>query len=87
MRVLLWPVAIAEHAAEIETILSTGLSGALPVTILVAEDESGTVTGSWKSDCGLVRTVAIRQGWSALWKAGLPREAFRTGDSAGNNAL
>ena len=69
MRVLLWPVAIAEHAAEIETILSTGLSGALPVTILVAEDESGTVTGflevglrSRADGCNPARLVGFVEG-------------------------
>jgi aminoglycoside 6'-N-acetyltransferase I len=46
MRALLWPEApVEEHLRELESLLGHGMSGTLPVVILVACEEDGTLSG------------------------------------------
>src|SRR6267154_1942775 len=45
MRAMLWPeTSIEEHARELELMLSTGINGTLPASILVAQDDDGALT-------------------------------------------
>ena len=71
MWLLLWPGSSAEeHQHELDAALSTGLSGTLPVAILVAQTEDGTLTGffevglrSHADGCDASRPVGFVEGW------------------------
>jgi len=46
MRVLLWPDgSFEEHLSELDAALSNRVSGTLPVTILVSQNENGALLG------------------------------------------
>lgn len=68
---LLWPGTPAdEHHKEIVQILASGRCGTLPATILVAQDETGKLTGflqaglrSHADGCDPARPVGFIEGW------------------------
>src|SRR5580658_7280995 len=71
MRVLLWPDIPAEELdRELEPVLQGGMSGTLPATILVAEEESGVLIGfleiglrSHADGCDPAHAVGFIEGW------------------------
>jgi aminoglycoside 6'-N-acetyltransferase I len=71
MRTLLWPDSPPkEHLAELDVLLSSGMSGTMPMVILVAEDQQRGLTGflevglrSHADGCSVVRPVAFVEGW------------------------
>jgi aminoglycoside 6'-N-acetyltransferase I len=71
MRNLLWPDATAEeHRKELEIILRVGKYGTLPMAILVAHSEDGTLTGflevglrSHADGCDTAQPVGFVEGW------------------------
>jgi aminoglycoside 6'-N-acetyltransferase I len=71
MCAILWPDATAEeHRAEIEQLLKTRMSGTLPATVFVAEDEGGELTGfllvalrSHADGCDPKHPVGFVEGW------------------------
>jgi aminoglycoside 6'-N-acetyltransferase I len=71
MRALLWPdVPTEELDRELEPVLQDGMSGTLPATILVAEEESGALIGflevglrSHADGCNPARAVGYVEGW------------------------
>jgi aminoglycoside 6'-N-acetyltransferase I len=71
MRSLLWPDSPPkEHLAELDVLLNSGMSGTLPMAILVAEDQQRGLTGflevglrSHADGCSVVRPVGFIEGW------------------------
>jgi aminoglycoside 6'-N-acetyltransferase I len=71
MRALLWPDgSLEEHAKEFDSALEHGMSGALPVAILVSYDQGGVLTGflevgmrSHADGCDPARPVGFVEGW------------------------
>lgn len=71
MRATLWPDATAaEHAREVEQILAGEWSGIFPYQVLVAESESGELTGfadvtlrSYAEGCAPGRAAGYLEGW------------------------
>jgi aminoglycoside 6'-N-acetyltransferase I len=71
MRVALWPESSAEEqAAEVDTWLSRSGPGKVPLTILLAEDSSGALTGfievglrSHADGCDIAQPVGYIEGW------------------------
>jgi aminoglycoside 6'-N-acetyltransferase I len=71
MRHLLWPESTSEeHRGELETILSSGRYGTLPMAVLVSSDASGSLTGfleaglrSHADGCDTAHSVAFIEGW------------------------
>lgn len=67
----LWPDATEkEHRAEIDWLLKTRMSGTLPATIFVAEDDTGRLAGflevglrSHADGCDPARPVGFVEGW------------------------
>jgi aminoglycoside 6'-N-acetyltransferase I len=78
MRVLLWPDgSFEEHLSELDAALSNRVSGTLPVTILVSQNENGALLGfvevglrSHADGCDPARPVGFVEGWFV-------HEAFR----------
>ncbi len=78
MRRLLWPdSSLEEQLRETDAVLSTGMSGTLPGTILVSHKEDGTLIGFLEIDlrshadgCDPARPVGYVEGWYV-------REGFR----------
>jgi aminoglycoside 6'-N-acetyltransferase I len=78
MRAELWPEgSLEEHASELDATLGTGMSGTLPGTTLVSQDEDGALTGflevglrSHADGCDTAQPVGFVEGWFV-------REAFR----------
>jgi aminoglycoside 6'-N-acetyltransferase I len=71
MRAMLWPDAsMEEHRKELESALRFRMSGTLPMTILVSQDENEALTGfievglrSHADGCDPARPVGFVEGW------------------------
>jgi aminoglycoside 6'-N-acetyltransferase I len=71
MRALLWPEAsIEEHRKELESVLRFRMSGTLPMTILISQDDIGALIGfieiglrSHADGCDPARPVGFVEGW------------------------
>jgi len=71
LRVLLWPESsIEEESLQVQTLLSSGVSGMLPAAIFVAEDGDGALIGflevglrSHADGCDTARAVGFVEGW------------------------
>jgi aminoglycoside 6'-N-acetyltransferase I len=71
MRSMLWPDAsFEEHFKEIDDAMSRGMSGRLPMAILVAQGEGGVLVGflevgmrSHADGCNPARPVGFVEGW------------------------
>ncbi|HUH63583.1 MAG TPA: GNAT family N-acetyltransferase [Terracidiphilus sp.] len=71
LRVSLWPEgSFAEHRAEAEQMLATGMNGTLPAATFVAENEDGGLDGfvevglrSHADECNPARPVGFIEGW------------------------
>jgi aminoglycoside 6'-N-acetyltransferase I len=78
MRTLLWPGAlIEEHRREVQAFLNGTIAVTLPITVLVAQEESGRVIGFLEVDlrshadgCDPAQPVGYIEGWFV-------REEFR----------
>lgn len=89
---LLWPDgSLQEHAAELREKLASGMSGTLPVAIIVAADvESGALAGfvevglrSHAESCDTARPVGYAEGWfvrSELRKSGVGAALMRAAE-------
>lgn len=91
MRVLLWPESsFEEQSNELDTVLSTGMSGTLPAIILVAQETNGALTGflevglrSHADGCDTARPVGFVEGWFVRPEArdrGVGRELMRAAE-------
>lgn len=92
MCALLWPDGpLQEHAAELHEKLASGMSGTLPVAILVAADvESGALGGfvevglrSHAESCDTARPVGYAEGWfvrEELRKSGVGASLMRAAE-------
>jgi aminoglycoside 6'-N-acetyltransferase I len=71
MRALLWPEgSVEEHGRELQSLLSTQRSGAMPAAIFVSCDGSGTLNGfleaglrSHADGCDPAQPVGFVEGW------------------------
>ena len=71
MRVLLWPDgSVEEHLAEVDLLLETGMCGALPAAVFVAEGGDSGLCGfldvglrSHADGCDVSRPVGFVEGW------------------------
>ena len=71
MCAMLWPDgSIEEHRSEVVAKISSGISGTLPVAILLSQDASGSLTGfveiglrSHADGCDTSRPVGYIEGW------------------------
>jgi aminoglycoside 6'-N-acetyltransferase I len=71
LRALLWPEGSdEEHRAELQSLLSTQRSGAMPATTFVSSDRGGELTGfldaslrSHADGCDPAQPVAFVEGW------------------------
>ena len=71
MRVLLWPDgSVEEHLAEVDLLLETGMCGALPAAVFVAEGGDGGLFGfldvglrSHADGYDFARPVGFVEGW------------------------
>lgn len=88
---LLWPNAsLEEQRTELDAALSNRVSGTLPVTILVSQDESGALAGflevglrSHADGCDPTRPVGFVEGWfvhEAFRNQGVGRELMRSAE-------
>lgn len=88
---LLWPNAsLEEQRTELDAALSNRVSGTLPVTILVSQDESGALAGflevglrSHADGCDPARPVGFVEGWfvhEAFRNQGVGRELMRSAE-------
>ena len=88
---LLWPDAsLEEQRKELDAALSNRVSGTLPVTILVSQDESGALAGflevglrSHADGCDPARPVGFVEGWfvhEAFRNQGVGRELMRSAE-------
>jgi aminoglycoside 6'-N-acetyltransferase I len=60
MRAMLWPeTSVEEHGIELELMLSTGMNGTLPASILVAQDDDGALPDGVLPDGVLIDGVLI----------------------------
>jgi aminoglycoside 6'-N-acetyltransferase I len=87
----LWPEATAaEHGVDIAEVLAMGSNGTLPMTILVSEDEKGTLSGfievglrSHADGCDPKRPVGFVEGWfvvEPVRNRGVGRELLRAAE-------
>ncbi len=68
---LLWPEAsMEEHRVEMEAALRSGMSGTLPMAVLVSQGEDGVLSGfvqvglrSHADGCDVSRPVGFVEGW------------------------
>lgn len=92
MCALLWPDgSIEDHRNDVESKISSRISGTLPVAILVSENASGSLTGfaevglrSHADGCDTARPVAYIEGWfvcEALRGKGVGRELMRAAEA------
>jgi aminoglycoside 6'-N-acetyltransferase I len=92
LRALLWPEAsIAEHGRELQSLLSTRRSGAMPAAIFVSCDESGALNGfleanlrSHADGCDPAEPVGFVEGWFVAegWRQrGLGRVLMRAAEA------
>lgn len=71
MRTLLWPgSSTEEQAQELEAVMSTGMPGALPAVVFVAQSDNGALLGfldaglrSHADGCDTAHTVGFVEGW------------------------
>lgn len=88
---LLWPDAsLEEQRKELDAALSNRVSGTLPVTLLVSQDESGALAGflevglrSHADGCDPARPVGFVEGWfvhEAFRNQGVGRELMRSAE-------
>jgi aminoglycoside 6'-N-acetyltransferase I len=91
MRLLLWPDAsLEEQLKELDAALSNRVSGTLPVTILVSQNENGVLLGfievglrSHADGCDPARPVGFVEGWfvhEAFRDHGVGRELMRAAE-------
>lgn len=91
LRLLLWPESSpTEELQQIQTILSTGMSGTLPAAILVAEENNGALVGflevglrSHADGCDTARPVGFVEGWFVVssWRGrGVGRDLMRAAE-------
>jgi aminoglycoside 6'-N-acetyltransferase I len=91
MRVLLWPDAsLEEQLKELHAALSHRVSGILPVTILVSQNENGALLGfievglrSHADGCDPARPAGFVEGWfvhEAFRNQGVGRELMRSAE-------
>jgi aminoglycoside 6'-N-acetyltransferase I len=91
MRAMLWPQAsIEDHRKELDSILRFRMYGTLPMTILVAHDENGALTGfievglrSHADGCDPAHPVGFVEGWfvhEAVRKQGIGRALMRAAE-------
>jgi aminoglycoside 6'-N-acetyltransferase I len=96
MRALLWAEAsIEEHRKELEAVLRFRMYGTLPMTILVAQDESEALTGfievglrSHADGCDPAHPVGFVEGWfvhEASRKQGIGSALMRSAESWARN--
>src|SRR6202158_2383834 len=89
MRELLWPDApLEEHLNEIDATLAQGMSGTLPMAILVAQDENAALIGflevglrSHADGCDPSHSVGYLEGWfvqKRFRNRGVGRELMRS---------
>ncbi len=85
MRCLLWPdTSFEEHLKELDDALRLGKSGSLPMAILVAENDGGSLAGflevgmrSHADGCNPALPVGFVEGWfvqEAFCRRGVSRE-------------
>jgi len=88
---LLWPDAsIEEHRKEVDTILSSGRYGTLPMSILVSQSENEALTGfievglrSHADGCDTAQPVGFIEGWfvhEAFRKQGIGAALMRSAE-------
>lgn len=88
LRALLWPEAqVEEHLSELDELLIKGVNGTLPTTILVSQDDNGTLIGflevglrSHADGCDSKRPVGFVEGWfvqEPFRNRGVGRELMR----------
>jgi aminoglycoside 6'-N-acetyltransferase I len=91
LRMLLWPDSSSEEELQqIQTILSTNLSGTLPAAILVAEEKNGALVGflevglrSHADGCDTARPVGFVEGWFVVSSSrgrGIGRDLMRAAE-------
>jgi aminoglycoside 6'-N-acetyltransferase I len=96
MRAMLWPdTSVEEHGIELELMLSTGMNGTLPASILVAQDDDGALTDgaligflevglrSHVDGCDTAQPVGFVEGWfvrEGFRKRGVGRELMRSAE-------
>jgi aminoglycoside 6'-N-acetyltransferase I len=96
MRELLWPEAsIEDHHKELESALRFRMYGTLPLTILVAQDESGALAGfievglrSHADGCDPANPVGFVEGWfvhEACRKQGIGSALMRSAEAWARN--
>ena len=92
LRKLLWPEGdFEEHLREFDEIVSRGRSGNLPVAILVAEGDSGSLAGfievglrSHADGCNPARPVGFVEGWfvdQSFRKQGVGRDLMHAAEA------
>ena len=92
MRCLLWPdTSFEKHLKELDDALRLGKSGSLPMAILVAEDDGGSLAGflevgtrSHADGCKPARPVGFVEGWfvhEAFRRRGVSRELVHAAEA------
>jgi aminoglycoside 6'-N-acetyltransferase I len=91
MRTLLWPDAsMEEHRRELDAILRSRMNGTLPMAVLVAQSEEGTLAGflevglrSHADGCDPARPIGFVEGWfvrETSRKQGIGRALLRSAE-------
>ena len=91
MRTLLWPDAsLEEHRRELDAILRSRMNGTLPMAVLVAQSQDGTLAGflevslrSHADGCEPARPVGFVEGWfvrETSRKQGIGRALMRSAE-------
>jgi aminoglycoside 6'-N-acetyltransferase I len=91
MRAMLWPQAsIEEHGKELDSVLNARTRGILPATVLVAQEENGTLIGflevglrSHVDGCDTAQPVGFVEGWfvrEGFRNRGVGRELMRSAE-------
>ncbi len=91
MRTLLWPDASMEaHRRELDAILRSRMNGTLPMAVLVAQSQDGTLAGflevglrSHADGCEPTRPVGFVEGWfvrETSRKQGIGRALMRSAE-------
>ncbi|MFZ0806588.1 MAG: GNAT family N-acetyltransferase [Candidatus Sulfotelmatobacter sp.] len=92
MRTLLWPdIEVEENLQEIDAMISHRMSGTLPMSILVSENEDGRLTGflevglrSHADGCNPAHPVGFVEGWfvqEEFRHQGVGRELMRSAEA------
>jgi aminoglycoside 6'-N-acetyltransferase I len=96
MRELLWPDSSREeHRREVESVMRSGMSGTLPLVILVSQTGDGALTGflevglrSHADGCDTAHPVGFVEGWfvhEAYRKQGIGRALMRSAEDWAQN--